>query len=90
MEVRGTRIWGGRPIEDSEADSILNAVVDSGITFIDTANDYGKSEEYIGRFCRTGAMSLFSPPSAAAPSSTKTKTPTTRRTCGRATTCFAV
>jgi aryl-alcohol dehydrogenase-like predicted oxidoreductase len=50
MEVRGTRIWGGRPIEDSEADSILNAVVDSGITFIDTANDYGKSEEYIGRF----------------------------------------
>lgn len=50
MEVRGTRIWGGRPVEDSEAESILNAVVDSGITFIDTANDYGKSEEYIGRY----------------------------------------
>ncbi len=50
MEVRGSRIWGGRPVEDSEAESILNAVVDSGITFIDTANDYGKSEEYIGRF----------------------------------------
>jgi len=50
MEVRGTRIWGGRPVEDSEAESILNAVVDSGITFIDTANDYGRSEEYIGRF----------------------------------------
>ena len=50
MEVRGTRIWGGRPVEDSEAESILNAVVDSGITFIDTANDYGRSEEFIGRF----------------------------------------
>ena len=50
MEVRGSRIWGGRPVEDSQAESILNAVVDSGITFIDTANDYGKSEEYIGRY----------------------------------------
>jgi aryl-alcohol dehydrogenase-like predicted oxidoreductase len=50
MEIRGTRIWGGRPVEDSEAESILNAVLDSGINFIDTANDYGRSEEYIGRF----------------------------------------
>jgi aryl-alcohol dehydrogenase-like predicted oxidoreductase len=50
MEVRGSRIWGGRPIEDTEAETILNAVVDNGITFIDTANDYGRSEEYIGRF----------------------------------------
>ena len=30
MEVRGPRIWGGRPIEDAEAEQILNAVVDSG------------------------------------------------------------
>jgi aryl-alcohol dehydrogenase-like predicted oxidoreductase len=50
MEVRGSRIWGGRPIEDGDAETILNAVVDSGITFIDTANDYGRSEEYIGRY----------------------------------------
>ena len=50
MEVRGSRIWGGRPIEDSEAETILNAVLDEGITFIDTANDYGRSEEYIGRY----------------------------------------
>ena len=50
MEVRGPRIWRGRPIEDAEAEQILNAVVDNGITFIDTANDYGRSEEYIGRF----------------------------------------
>ncbi len=50
MEVRGERIWGGRPCSDEEADTILNAVVDSGINFIDTANDYGKSELYIGQF----------------------------------------
>jgi aryl-alcohol dehydrogenase-like predicted oxidoreductase len=50
MEVRGHRIWGGRPCSDEEADLILNAVLDSGINFIDTANDYGKSEMYIGQF----------------------------------------
>lgn len=50
MEIRGTRIWGGRSVEDSEAETILNAVLDEGINFIDTANDYGKSEEYIGRY----------------------------------------
>jgi aryl-alcohol dehydrogenase-like predicted oxidoreductase len=50
MEVRGSRIWGGRPIEDRDAETILNEVVDNGITFIDTANDYGRSEEYIGRY----------------------------------------
>jgi aryl-alcohol dehydrogenase-like predicted oxidoreductase len=49
MEVRGSRIWGGRPIEDRDAETILNAVIDNGITFVDTANDYGRSEEYIGR-----------------------------------------
>ncbi len=50
MEVRGPRIWGGRPVSENEAETILNAVVDAGITFIDTANDYGRSEEFIGRF----------------------------------------
>jgi aryl-alcohol dehydrogenase-like predicted oxidoreductase len=50
MEVRGTRIWGGRPCSDEQAKVILNAVVDSGINMIDTANDYGKSELYIGRY----------------------------------------
>lgn len=49
MEIRGTR-RGGRPVEDSQAEGILNAVVDLGITFIDTANCYGRSEEFIGRF----------------------------------------
>ncbi len=49
MEVRGNRIWGGRPCSDAEAKTILNAVLDAGINFIDTANDYGLSELYIGR-----------------------------------------
>jgi aryl-alcohol dehydrogenase-like predicted oxidoreductase len=50
MEIRGPRIWSGRPVTDSEAERILNAVLDAGINFIDTAYDYGLSEEYIGRF----------------------------------------
>lgn len=50
MEVRGSRIWGGRPVTGAEADTILNAVLDAGISFIDTANDYGRSEEFIGRY----------------------------------------
>src|SRR5437762_11607453 len=50
MEVRGSRIWGGRPVTETQAETILNAVLDAGINFIDTANDYGRSEEYIGKF----------------------------------------
>jgi len=50
MEIRGERIWGGRPCSDAQAKAILNAVLDAGINFIDTANDYGKSELYIGRY----------------------------------------
>ena len=50
MEVRGSRIWGGRPVTESQAETILNAVLDSGINFIDTANDYGRSEEFIGKY----------------------------------------
>jgi len=50
MEVRGSRIWGGRPVTEEQANTILNAVVDAGINFIDTANDYGRSEEFIGKY----------------------------------------
>lgn len=50
MEIRGPRVWNGRPLADSDADRILNAVLDAGINFIDTSYDYGLSEEYIGRF----------------------------------------
>ncbi len=50
MEIRGPRVWHGRPLTDEQANRILNAVLDAGISFIDTAYDYGASEEYIGRF----------------------------------------
>ncbi|MGD0004213.1 MAG: aldo/keto reductase [Anaerolineaceae bacterium] len=50
MEIRGSRIWDGRPVTEQQAETILKAVLDSGINFIDTANDYGRSEEFIGKF----------------------------------------
>lgn len=53
MEIRGSRIWGGRPVTDQQGEAILNAVLDEGINFIDTANDYGRSEEFIGKFIAT-------------------------------------
>ncbi len=50
MGIRGPRTWGIRVVDDSGADRILNAVLDSGINLIDTSPDYGASEERIGRF----------------------------------------
>lgn len=50
MEIRGSRIWNGRPVTDHQAETILNAVLDEGINFIDTSNDYGLSEEFIGKY----------------------------------------
>ncbi|MBV9322744.1 MAG: aldo/keto reductase [Chloroflexi bacterium] len=47
MELRGAP--RGRPIDDEQAKRILNAVLDSGINYIDTSIDYGVSEELIGR-----------------------------------------
>lgn len=50
-QLRGTpRIWSGRPVSAQQAETILNAVLDAGINFIDTSNVYGRSEEFIGRF----------------------------------------
>ena len=53
MEIRGSKTWGGREVSDSQAETILHAVLDAGINFIDTAVDYGASEELIGRFIST-------------------------------------
>ncbi|MDG0789436.1 aldo/keto reductase [Cohnella ginsengisoli] len=44
------RIWSGRPVTDGEAERILNAILDVGINFIDSAYDYGLSEAYIEAF----------------------------------------
>ena len=49
MGLRGPRTWGVRVVSDEDADVFLNDVLDSGINFIDTAPDYGVSEERIGR-----------------------------------------
>ena len=48
-ELRGGKMWGP-DIPDSQAGDILNSVLDAGINFIDTALDYGRSEELIGTF----------------------------------------
>lgn len=50
MGLRGPRTWGVRVVSDDDAERVLNAVLDAGINFIDTAPDYGVSEERIGRF----------------------------------------
>ncbi len=39
----------GRPVTDEQVKAVLNTVLDSGINFIDTSNDYGRSEEFIGK-----------------------------------------
>ena len=38
-----------KPMTDDQANRILNAVLESGINLIDTADDYGNSEELIGK-----------------------------------------
>lgn len=50
MELRGPKVWGGREISDEQAESILHAVLDAGINFVDTAGCYGLAEERIGKF----------------------------------------
>jgi aryl-alcohol dehydrogenase-like predicted oxidoreductase len=48
MELRGDE--RGPALSDADAERLLNGVLDSGINFIDTSIDYGRSEERIGRF----------------------------------------
>lgn len=48
MELRG--LPRGPQIDDDTAGRLLNAVLDGGITLIDTSPDYGRSEELIGSY----------------------------------------
>src|SRR5262250_2410872 len=48
MEIRGAP--RGRDVTDQQAETILQAVLDAGINYIDTSIDYGVSEERIGRY----------------------------------------
>lgn len=50
MGIRGPRTWGVRVVDDRSAEKMLHAVLDAGINFIDTAPDYGLSEERIGKY----------------------------------------
>jgi aryl-alcohol dehydrogenase-like predicted oxidoreductase len=48
MELRGAP--RGRDVTEQQAETILHAVLDAGINYIDTSIDYGLSEERIGRY----------------------------------------
>src|SRR5215475_15835461 len=48
MELRGAP--RGRDVTEPQAEAILNAALDAGINYLDTAIDYGLSEERIGRY----------------------------------------
>ena len=48
MELRGAP--RGRDVTEIQAETILHAVLDAGINYIDTSIDYGVSEERIGRY----------------------------------------
>jgi len=48
MELRGAP--RGRDVSEEQAETILLAVLDAGINYIDTSIDYGVSEERIGRY----------------------------------------
>ena len=77
MELRGAP--RGREIPAEQAERVLNAVLDGGITLIDTSPDYGQSEELIGRFISHRRDEYFLATSAAASS------PSSRPRMGRAT-----
>jgi aryl-alcohol dehydrogenase-like predicted oxidoreductase len=48
MELRGVK-EAGPELGDKDACNLLNRVLDSGINFIDTSPDYGRSESLIGK-----------------------------------------
>src|SRR5262249_8739601 len=48
MELRGAP--RGRDVTDAQAETILHAVLDAGINYIDSSVDYGLSEERIGQY----------------------------------------
>ncbi|WP_425616550.1 aldo/keto reductase [Anatilimnocola sp. NA78] len=50
MGLRGPKTWGVRVVSEAAAEAMLHQVLDSGINFIDTAPDYGLSEERIGKY----------------------------------------
>ncbi len=58
LELRGMVAGVGRPLRPGQPESILNAVLDAGINYIDVAVDYGEAEDHIGR-CISGRRQEF-------------------------------
>jgi len=59
MGLRGPKTWGIRTVNEEQADKFLNAMLDLGINFIDTAPDYGVSEARIGRYLAARRNEFF-------------------------------
>jgi aryl-alcohol dehydrogenase-like predicted oxidoreductase len=57
MELRGSP--QGPDITESQAEAILNAVLDSGINLIDTSIDYGVTEARIGKYISNRRSEYF-------------------------------
>lgn len=52
MGLRGPQTWGVRVAAEKQAEQVLHAVLDAGISLLDTAPDYGLAEERIGRYLK--------------------------------------
>ena len=59
MGLRGPRTWGVRVVSEEASERFLHAVLDAGINFIDTAPDYGISEERIGKYIGSRRKEYF-------------------------------
>src|SRR6478672_4383525 len=65
----GCNNFGGRLDTEGTA-AVVQAALDAGVNFFDTADIYGggKSEEYLGRALGDGARGSWLPPNSATPS----------------------
>lgn len=59
MGLRGPNTWGVRVVEEDAAERVLNAMLDAGINFIDTAPDYGICEQRIGDYISSRRNEYF-------------------------------
>jgi aryl-alcohol dehydrogenase-like predicted oxidoreductase len=59
MGIRGPNTWGVRVVSEDSAEEILNRVLDEGINIIDTAPDYGVSEQRIGKYISSRRDEFF-------------------------------
>ena len=77
LEIRGAP--SGREITPERAGQVLNAVLDTGINYIDTSIDYGRSEEFIGRFISRRRSEYFLATKCGCPTGDPPSTPIAQR-----------